>query len=119
MEEQVFFEREGVKVTNARFVVGMQTFAMSNITSVNPATEPPSRFTLILVLIVGVLFAFAVPWFGAFVVAMCALFLYLQKTKYHVMLHTAGGETKALTTEELEYFNHVVGALNQAIVHRG
>lgn len=37
MEEKVFFEHGSVKVTNARFVVDAQTFAMSNVTSVAQA----------------------------------------------------------------------------------
>ncbi|GKT20030.1 DUF6232 family protein [Acidovorax sp. SUPP2522] len=115
MEEQVFFEHGGVKVTNARFVVDAQTFAMSNVTSINPVTERPSRFALIAFLIIGVLIAFASPVFGIILALICAIFLYLQKTKYHVMLRTAGGETKALTTDEREYFNQVVGA---ALLHK-
>ena len=33
MNEKTFFEYDGVKVTNARFIVDGQTFAMSNVTS--------------------------------------------------------------------------------------
>ncbi|MFD1836924.1 DUF6232 family protein [Paracidovorax cattleyae] len=35
------------------------------------------------------------------------------------MLRTSGGETKALTTQQKEYLDKVVSALNEAIVHRG
>lgn len=43
---------------------------------------------------------------------------YLQKTTYHIGLCTAGGESKALETYDLAYFNSVVEALNKAIVDR-
>jgi hypothetical protein len=43
MEECTFFEYEDVKVTNARFISGGQTFAMNNVTSVKPYEKKPSR----------------------------------------------------------------------------
>ena len=51
--------------------------------------------------------------------AVAALHLYMQKTTYHVMLNTSGGETSALKTHQLDYITKVVIALNEAIVHRG
>ena len=119
MDEKVFFQHDGVKVTNARFVVDAQTFSMSNVTSIKPATEAPSRLMLIVVLIVGLMIALNYLWFGIAVVAVAAFLLYNQKTYFHIFLNTAGGETKALSTVDKEYFNQVIAALNQAIVHRG
>ncbi|PVY57474.1 MULTISPECIES: DUF6232 family protein [unclassified Simplicispira] len=119
MEEKVFFELGSVKVTNARFVVDAQTFAMSNVTSVAPVTQAPSRFLLIFILIIGLMIVFTSVVWGIVVMAVAGALLYLQKTQYHIMLRTAGGETKALTTHEKDYFHQVVGALNEAIVHRG
>ncbi len=119
MDERTFFEYEGVKVTNARFVVDGQTFAMSNVTSVNPITEPPKRLWGILILMVGVASLFENPFFGVPVVAIAAYFLFKQRAVYHVMLRTSGGETKALTTHQKNHLDRVVSALNDAIVHRG
>jgi len=119
MDERTFFEYEGVKVTNARFVVDGQTFAMSNVTSVNPITESPRRFWGILVLLVGIVALFQNPFFGVPVVALAVYFLYKQRPVYHVMLRTSGGETKALTTHQKNYLDKVVSALNDAIIHRG
>jgi hypothetical protein len=120
MEEKTFFEYEDVKVTSARFMNGSQTFAMSNVTSVKALTEKPKRLAGILILVVGLAMAangvFAV---GGAIAAVAALYLYLQKTTYHVMLNTSGGETSALKTYQLDYITKVVGALNEAIVHRG
>jgi hypothetical protein len=122
MEEKIFFEYEDVKVTNARFITGAQTFAMSNVTSVKAHTQKPSRIALILLLIIGLFFTLgggAGVLIGLVVAAVAAIALYLQKTTYHVMLTTSGGETSALKTYQLDYITKVVNALNEAIVHRG
>lgn len=119
MEEKTFFEYDGVKVTNARFVVDHQTFAMSNITSVSTAQEHPSRVWPILFILAGlVTCATALP-VGLILIGGGAIWLWVQKSKYHVMLKTAGGEAKALTSHQKEYIGKVVSALNNAIVHRG
>lgn len=119
--EQTFFEYEDVKVTSARFLTGGQTYAMSNVTSVKSFVQKPKRFWPILFLIVGVIAAFAAqsPVPGIILALICVAVLFLQKTLYHVMLSTASGETSALKTKQKDYLDKVVGALNQAIVHRG
>lgn len=119
MDEKTFFEYEGVKVTNARFIVDGQTFAMSNVTSVSPITESPKRLWGIFFLVIGLVALTQNPFFGVPVIAISIYFLYKQRAVYHVMLRTSGGETKALTTHQKEYLNKVIGALNAAIVHRG
>jgi hypothetical protein len=43
MDERTFFQCEDIAVTNSRFVVGAQTFALSNITSVKATEQPPNR----------------------------------------------------------------------------
>ncbi len=119
MDEKTFFEYDGVKVTNARFVVDGQTFAMSNVTSVNPVTVPPNRLWGYVLLLLGLAGLMANPFFGVPVTAIAIYVIYKQKRTYHVMLRTSGGETKALTTQQKEYLDKVVAALNDAIVHRG
>lgn len=119
MEEKTFFEHEGVKVTNARFVVDGQTFAMSNVTSINPVAQPGSWLGGVIVLLIGLVTLTQNAFFGVPVVALAIYYLSKQKTTYHVMLRTSGGETKALTTHQKEYLKKVVSALNEAIVYRG
>lgn len=119
MEEKVFFEHGDVKVTNARFITGSQTYAMSNVTSVKAFEEKPSRFGAIAILVIGLVIALGAPVVGLIIAAVAALYLYSLKTYYHVMLFTSGGENSALKTEQKEYLNSVVGALNEAIIHRG
>ncbi len=120
MEEKTFFEYEDVKVTNSRFISGGQTYAMNNVTSVKTQIQKPSRWIGILLLLLGALLAInASAAMGLILVFGSGIFLYLQKTTYHVMLSTSGGETSALKTYQIEYVTQVVNALNEAIVYRG
>lgn len=122
MEEKTFFEYGDVKVTNTRFMTGAQTFAMSNVTSVKNRVQKPNRFGGILLLIVGLLIALgggAGVVVGLVIAVVAGAFLYSQRTIYHVMLTTAGGESSALQTSRLDYITKVVKALNDAIVFRG
>lgn len=119
MNETTFFEHEGVRVTNSRFIVDGQTFAMNNITSVKPLEQKPKRFLPGLLVVLGALPAFSGAY-GALMLSLIGVaWLAMQKTVYHVMLHTAGGETSALKTHQKEYLQQIVTALNNAIVHRG
>lgn len=119
MDEKTYFEYEDVKVTNARFITGGQTFAMSNVTSVKASEQKPKRLGGILILLVGLGIVNQSLVVGIAIVAAAAFYLYKQKTMYHVMLSTSSGETSALKTHQREYLDKVVGALNQAIVYRG
>jgi hypothetical protein len=120
MEERTFFEYEDVKVTNARFVSGGQTYVMNNVTSVKPFEQKPSRLGGVLVLLAGlIIMAGASFMLGLLVTAAAAFYLYQQKTIYHILLATSAGETKALKTYQRDYLNRVITALNDAIVYRG
>ena len=119
MDEKTFFEYEDVKVTNTRFITGSQTFAMSNITSVKAFEQKPKRLFGILALIVGLGVAIQSPVIGILIAAAAGLYLYMQKTVFHVMLSTSGGESSALKTFQRDYLDKIVSALNNAIVHRG
>jgi hypothetical protein len=118
-EEKIYFEYEDVKVTNARFISGSQTFAMSNVTSVKAFEKKPSRLGGILVLLVGLLCLGAQAFIGVLIMLAAGFYLYKQKTVFHVMLATASGESSALVTYQRDYLNKVVAALNEAIVRRG
>jgi len=119
MDEKQFFSYEDVKVTNARFVNGNQTYAMSNITSVKSFVQKPSRLGGIIVLVMGLAIVMNTPIVGLAIAGSAAVYLFQQKTKYHIMLATASGEVSALTTHQSDYLQKVVAALNEAIVYRG
>jgi hypothetical protein len=120
MEERTFFEYEDVKVTNTRFITGGQTYAMTNITSVKPFEQKPSRLGGILVLLLGLIVFFNASFMvGLLITAAAAFYLYQQKTIFHILLATSAGETKALRTYQRDYLEKVITALNDAIVYRG
>jgi len=118
--ERTFFQYEDVKVTNSRFIVGSQTFALSNITSVKASEQTPNRFWPIALGILGALCAMGTAReLGVVLLVVAGVWWFVQKAKFHVRLTTAGGETTALTSIQRDYIERVVQALNEAIVARG
>jgi hypothetical protein len=117
--EQLFFEHDGVKITNTRFIVDGQTFAMANVTSVKTRERRPNRLLPVVFLLAGLVGLFTEPFGGVLVIVIAAFWLWKQETLYYVVLRTAGSETNALTTNQRSYLEEVVGALNAAIVWRG
>lgn len=119
MPEKTFFDYDGVRVTNTRFIVDGQTYAMSNITSVTAEVQTPNRIIPALLIVAGVGIALT-GYYAALLLSIAGImWLKFQKTVYHVTLHTAGIETSALQTYQKEYLQRVVRALNDAIVYRG
>lgn len=119
MQEVTFFTQGGVRVTNTRFVVDGQTFAMNNITSVKRGTTSPKRALPALLTLVGV-WALAMRHTEGIALAVAGIaWLAVQRPLYHVTLHTAGGETNALTSKAKDYVDSIVTAVSNAIVHRG
>lgn len=119
-QEVIFLSEDGIRVTNTRFVLPNQTFAMSGITSVQSDQETPSRTGPIIVMFIGLIClineSFGV---GMVFIGVAGLILYGIKTNYHVLLHTASGEAKALSSTNKEWIEKVVHALHESIVHRG
>jgi hypothetical protein len=123
MEERVFFDRDGVRVTNARFMVGSQTYAMNGVTSVKSRVTPPNRTGAIIAVIVGVLLFFGLDGgaklFGLLVAGVAGWMLSQMKNTHAVFLSSASGEVQALANQDGEYIGGVIAALNDALVHRG
>lgn len=121
MQEQEFFNQAGVRVTNTRFMVTGQTYAMSGVTSVKCGRKDPARGWPIFLLLLGcgMLFAPRFSIFGMAVVALAALWLFAQSAEHTVMLSSASGEAEALTSTNEAHIKNIIEALNQAIIHRG
>jgi len=120
--EQTFLNEGGVTVTNSRFVVPGQTYAMSGVTSVMAATHNPSRKGPIILIALGLIGLFV----GKDAIVGALLFLaggiawwVLKKTTYVVRLHSSSGEAEALTSKDSTFISRVVTALNEAIIARG
>lgn len=123
MTEEVFFEQGTVKVTNARFIVDAQTYAMNGVTSVKSSITPPSRSGAFIAIGVGILIALAADGgaklVGVLIAGAGAWYLSQLKPTHSVYLSSASGEVQALTGEDEGYINNVVTALNEALIHRG
>lgn len=124
-KEQVFYHKGDVMVTNTRFVVPGQTFAMSGVTSVRSSEGRKDINPAILIIpILGLIGTFIVGGtIGNILLTLSLLVMVLtsviRKKLYHVSLTTSSGEQRALMSPDRTYVEEVVSALNQAIVHRG
>lgn len=123
MEERIFFDGGGVKVTNARFVVHAQTYAMNGATSVKSHVTPPDRKGPLIAIGIGLVILLAAEGaaklFGLAIAAFGAWLFSQQKDTHFVLLSSASGEVKALEDQDAAYIGGVVSALNEALVFRG
>lgn len=126
--EHILFESPGVMVSNTRFRVNEQTYAINGVTSVQAVIETPSMKGPLILGAVGIVFVvggLAGPQpVGAVVMAVIILVLAVfwstrLKPTYTVVLHVASGEVKALSSKDSPYIRSIVDALNNAIIHRG
>lgn len=119
MQEQEFFNQNDVRVTNARFMVNGQTYAMNGVTSVKRGLKTPARGAPIFLILVGGAIMFASKPFGFLILGIAFLWLFMQSDEHTVMLSSASGESQALTSTDKEYIQSIIDALNEAIIHRG
>jgi len=123
MAEQTFFNQNGISVTNARVVIGGQTYAMSGITSVRSIEERPSRKGPIILGIVGIIIMFvgelSAIILGLILAGIAIAWFIAKKPTYFVGLVTASGESRALSSKDADYISKIVNAINEAIIARG
>jgi len=121
-QETVFLNSGGVTVTNARFVVPGQTYAMAGLTSVKYHEQPQKWIAG------AVCGALAAWWFtiGDYMLPLAIVFaifspfaLWRGRRRYDVILSTSSGEVRALSSHARDDIREVVKALNNAIIYRG
>ena len=133
MQEVTFYNDGAIVVTNARFMVPSETYAMSGVTSIRAVETPPNRLGPVLFGLVG----FAALYFGfsssgpdqtgtivglgaGLLMFGLAIYLWMQaKSLHHVAVRTSAGERWGLSSTDEERVERIVAALNQSIVHRG
>jgi hypothetical protein len=118
--EKTFLEKGGVAVTNTRFIVPGQTYAMAGVTSVRFERIEPKRVWPLLLTLVG-LVCLGFPdtrGFGVLLLVVGILWLVLVKADFAVVLSSASGEVRAIKNKDSEFINSIVRALNDAIVYR-
>lgn len=121
-EEKVFLNEGGVSVSNSRMTYQGQMYAMSGVTSVKTYEAVPSKKGPIILIIIG-LFMMA-GGKNTIVVSLLLLaggiaWWVMAKSIYSVLLTTASGEAKAYSSKDKDFVSKIVGALNDAIIHRG
>jgi Family of unknown function (DUF6232) len=119
-KEVGFYSKGSVHVTSARFVVGAQTYAMRNVTSVKGITIWPGRIGPIAFALVGIALLFMLNpvaiLLGLCLLVPCSLLLYYRKPTHAVVLATAGGEIKAYESSHVAEISRILDALNRAII---
>jgi len=123
--ETTYYTNGRVTVTNARFVVDAETYAISGITSVKLGVKRPNRILPILLIVLTFLVqtkggnaANLSIWHWGLTLLPGVLWLALQRTYYTVTLASASGENRALKSKIKPFVSEVVEAINQAIVRR-
>lgn len=125
MAEQILYKQGDVFVSQSRFMVKNQTYAMQGVTSVRQDTKPANRTGAYFLAGLGILFligsgqsaVFAV--LGILSIALAILVWFLTKPTYIIVLRSSSGEAQALSSNDGNYIDEVVTALNQAIIARG
>jgi hypothetical protein len=124
--ETTFFQSGNITVTNARFIVGAQTFAMRGITSVEGIETPASYTGVTLLIFFGVILAIGgffssigLAIFGVLLAAGGGWSCFRRKPTYAVVLRTAGGEVTAYQSKDRDCIFQIIQALNDSIISRG
>ena len=125
-DETTFFKSGDIAVTNARFVVGGQTFAMRGITSVQGIERSPSYFAPVIIALIGLVMAFSLfageiglGIFGLLILAGGIWIFTRLKPTFAVVLRTAGGEVTAYQSKNSDHIAEIIDALNQEIISHG
>lgn len=127
-QEAVFYtDEKGVRVTNARVVVGSTVYSMANITSVALAKKDPSYVGQMFFLAVGLVsggigFAKSLWWLmlAAFLIFVLAIWrVVMARPTYSVEIGSASGKVSAVSSKERKYIEAIVVAMNEAFIKRG
>lgn len=127
-EEQCFYsDSAGVRVTSTRLLVESTTYAMQNITSIKRDSTPPSRVGPVVIFLVGALLllggvsgsGLGMVIFALLMLAVGAAWWKSQKTTYHLVIASASGEVKAISSEDKQRVDNIVQAVNESIIGRG
>ena len=122
----VHFSSNGISVTNTRVVIGAQTFAVENISSVVVERHDPPTLLPGLLIVAGACIAiFAIGAsaagaivFGIVLVLLGIAVLQIGKSTYWLVLTTAGGEVRACSSRNQADAQRIVVAINRAIIER-
>jgi hypothetical protein len=129
VSEVNYYQDGTVTITNARAVLGSKTYSMANITSVAMGEKPANVTPGIVVAVIGLAIAACSAAagsnasggiiFGVLVLVGGIALAVMAKSSYIVRIGSAGGETDGLVSNDKEYIQKIVNAVNEAIIKRG
>jgi hypothetical protein len=117
--EKTFLSTQAATVTNTRIIVPGKTYAMAGITSVRSETVSAKRGWAICTALIGLcLLAAREPGWGIILLIVGVLWAFALKDSYAVAVNSASGEIHAVVSKDQKYISKIVQAVNQAIVYR-
>jgi hypothetical protein len=124
--DKVQYTGGDITVSNTRVVVGAQTFALANISSVKIECTQPTAFGAGFVAAVGGVLAIsglgsgssATAITGIIALVIGVLYIVLRRYTYWLLLTAAGGEARACSSKDPADIQRVVAAIERAIVER-
>ena len=133
--EIVYYTDDAVTVTNARAMFRGKTYALANVTSVEMVIkQPENQYVAILLIAIGlVLVLGAVVIIGSLSIGTVAGLLFSgviaglfgvwimrhEKPSYIVRISSSSREADALISEDQQYIQNIVKAVNEAFIKRG
>lgn len=120
--EQTLYGDPAVLVSTTRLIVNGVTYPLANVSSVRFIVEPPNRTPVIVLILVGLLFLIGglnTLIVTVILVGIGILVGFLQKSRYVLLIGSAGGEKSALSGHDQAYMANVVEHINRAIIERG
>lgn len=131
MREIYFYDDKKVAVTNHRFIIGNQTYAMHQITSVKRGESIADRGWPAIITLAGFaimaydgyqLFKvgtdFKLLILGTVVLLIGISMLMNRQDEYSVIIKTSAGEDHPVKHANKDYIDAIVQALNTSIVSR-
>lgn len=131
MREIYFYDDKKVAVTNHRFIIGNETYAMHHITSVKRGETLADRGLPSLITLAGFaiiaydlyrLFKFGTDFklliLGVLVLLIGITMFLNSKDEYSVIIKTSAGEDQPVSHTSKDYIDEIVQALNTSIVSR-
>lgn len=127
-EEISVYQDANIHVTNLRAMLQGKTYAMANITSVSMHTQAANNAPGVIIAVIGGMIAMSLlagrdamgcGVFGLLLLAAGIAIALAAKSTYWVRIGSASGETNALSSNDRDYIQRIVNAMNEAIVRRG
>jgi hypothetical protein len=127
MNPTTYYEDQlGVMVTDRCVTIGDHAYLTAAITSVTTTAVHPKRAGVILAAILASGFVFfgvastGYKWcvFGAMLFGLCGIAYRRMKTKWHLRIATACGESSPMQSANRKEISTIANAIGNAIAHR-